>query len=148
MEKSPTTEMVTVFLIEDDDLDAEAIERAFSHAKLANPIVRARNGRDALKKLNDGEVSQPCVILLDINMPRMNGHAFLEALRADERFSKLVVFILTTSKNDEDKWKAYSQHVAGYMVKEEVGDEFIRMISMLDSYWSVVHLPTAATAKT
>ena len=141
MHPKPAPETVTVFLIEDDDLDAEAIERAFHRAKLANPIIRARNGRDALKMLSEGAVPQPCVLLLDINMPRMNGHAFLEALRADERFSKLVVFILTTSRNDEDKCKAYRQHVAGYMVKDEVGEEFVRMICMLDYYCSVVHLP-------
>ena len=134
-------ETVTVFLIEDDDIDAEAIERAFAAAKLANPLIRARNGRDALAMLQQGQVPQPCVILLDINMPRMNGHAFLEALRNDKTYKHLIVFILTTSKNDEDKCKAYKKHVAGYMVKEEVGDEFMRMISMLDSYWKVVHLP-------
>lgn len=135
---------VTVFLVEDDDIDTEAIRRAFRKAKLANPVVRARDGREALAMLRRQEVPQPCVILLDINMPRMNGHEFLEALRADEAFSALIVFVLTTSTSEQDRMKAYEQHIAGYMIKDEVGEQFSRMLTMLDAYWTVVHLPPAS----
>ena len=94
---------VTLLLVEDDAVDAEAIQRAFRQQRIANPFVVVRDGVEALAALR-GErgplVPHPFLVLLDVNMPRMNGIEFLEALRADPVLSRTVVFVLTTSDRD------------------------------------------------
>ncbi|MBK9026776.1 MAG: response regulator [Propionivibrio sp.] len=133
---------VTILLVEDDDVDVMGIERALRKLKILNHIVRAKDGLEALELLRDPHaVRRPYVILLDINMPRMNGLEMLAELRNDPRLTSAVVFVLTTSKSDEDKVAAYKQHVAGYIVKSQVGDGFLRIMEMLDHYWRVVELP-------
>lgn len=144
---SPTdvqTNPVTILLVDDDDVDAMGVQRALQKLKILNPVVRARDGVEGLQKLREpNAVPRPYLILLDINMPRMNGIEMLTELRKDSALSDSVVFILTTSQDDEDKLRAYNQHVAGYIVKTRVGDGFMRVMEMLDHYWRVVELPLA-----
>lgn len=140
-----STEQVNVLLVEDDEIDVEAVRRAFHERRILNPITIARDGIEALEILR-GEngkepIASPFLILLDINMPRMNGFEFLDVLRADEDLCKSVVFVLTTSTDDEDKMRAYAKHVAGYIVKSKAGAGFLDAVSMLDHYWRVVELP-------
>ena len=133
---------VTILLVDDDDVDVMGIKRALSKLKILNPIVRARDGIEGLALLRDPEaVKRPYIILLDLNMPRKNGLEMLTELRDDPKLSNSVVFVLTTSKADEDKVKAYEKHIAGYIIKSEVGDGFLRVMEMLDRYWRVVELP-------
>ncbi|QYJ74913.1 MULTISPECIES: response regulator [Shewanella] len=132
---------VVLFLVDDDDVDYMAVERAMRQMRLLNPLVRARDGKAALEMLNEGVVQGAFVILLDLNMPRMNGLEFLQALRADPQFASAVVFVLTTSRADEDKLAAYSFNVAGYVVKSNIKEEFESIINMLDGYWRIVELP-------
>lgn len=133
---------VTIFLVDDDDIDVMGIERALKKLKIANNLVRARDGFEALEMLRkEGGVEHPYLILLDINMPRMSGIEFLEELRNDAALSSSVVFVLTTSQDDEDKTAVYSKHVAGYIVKNKIDDGFLSMVDMLDHYWRIVELP-------
>jgi len=133
---------VTIMVVDDDDVDAMGIERALKKLKILNPVVRARDGIEGLSILRQPDVvHKPYILLLDINMPRMNGLEMLTILRNDPALSSTVVFMLTTSKIDEDKVAAYNQHVAGYIVKTQVEDCFIRVTTMLDQYWRVVELP-------
>ncbi|WDE07561.1 response regulator [Thalassomonas viridans] len=134
-------EEVTLFLVEDDDIDAMAIERSLRKQKIANPLLRAYDGAQALEMLRDGTVAKPYTILLDIQMPRMNGLEFLTELRKDEALADSVVFILTTSEAEQDIVQSYYHHVAGYFVKNEAGANFCNCICMLDSYWKIVHAP-------
>jgi CheY-like chemotaxis protein len=137
----PTKEL-TILLVEDDEIDVDMTKRAFKNARVANPIVTADNGEDALKKLrSEGEVPRPFIILLDLNMPKMNGLEFLEHLRADEQLASSVVFVLTTSDADRDRWAAYDKQVAGYILKDNVGEGFMNLIGLLDHYWRIVELP-------
>tara|TARA_R110000772_G_C13150421_1_gene424972 strand:+ start:361 stop:786 length:426 start_codon:yes stop_codon:yes gene_type:complete len=136
-----TPKPVTLFLIEDDDVDALTIARSFKKNRVANAIVRATDGVDALEKLRSGDVPKPFIILLDLHMPRMNGHEFLDVLRADEEYANTVVFVLTTSLAREDIQESYNHKVAGYYVKEEAGENFINIVNVLESYWKVVHFP-------
>jgi CheY-like chemotaxis protein len=139
------TKSVRILLVEDDDVDAMAIERGFRQTKIANEIVRARDGIEALAilrgKAPSGHLEKPYVIFLDLNMPRMDGFEFLKELRGDPALARDVVFVLTTSKDDEDKSRAYDQCVAGYVVKTQAGQEFLNLIHMIDHYWRVVELP-------
>lgn len=135
---------VHVLLVEDNEVDVEAVCRAFVKHKIANPIRVASNGVEALRILR-GEgcapLPRPYLILLDINLPRMNGLELLREIRADQRLCEAVVFVLTTSQSDEDKTASYGFNVAGYIVKSDVGAGFIRLVELLDRYWRIVELP-------
>lgn len=131
----------SILLVEDDDIDAMSVQRAFKRMKIANPIVRAKDGIEALEILLKGGVEQPYLILLDLNMPRMGGLEFLDTIRNNPHLELSVVFVLTTSKDDEDKIKAYKNHVAGYIVKEKFDEGFEQLVQMLDHYWRLVELP-------
>ncbi len=139
------TKPVTIIMVEDDDGEAKTLERAFKKAKIANPIRRAVDGIDGLKMLRgeDGHppMAGPYMLLVDINMPRMNGIDFVKALREDEALAPSIAFILTTSKRDEDKVAAYDLNVAGYIVKDTAGSDFLNLIELMDCYWRIVELP-------
>ena len=135
---------LSLFLIEDDDGDAKAVQRAFSKARIANPIVRAMDGVDALDILR-GEngrqkLESPHLLLVDINMPRMNGIELIRTLREDAEFKRLVIFVLTTSKRDEDMIAAYDLSIAGYILKQKAGEDFLQLVEMMDHYWRIVEL--------
>ncbi len=136
---------VNILLIDDDEIDAKAITRAFKKARIGNPIYRAEDGIEALAMLR-GEggcnaIQDPFICLVDLNMPRMDGIEFVKELRRDEALKSSIVFILTTSKRDEDKVAAYDLNVAGYIVKEKAGIDFMHLIGMIDHYWRIVELP-------
>ena len=137
--KSP--QEVTLFLVEDDDVDAMTIERALKKLKIANPMIRARDGIEALEMLRANTVPKPYVTLLDLKMPRMNGIEFMNAVRIDPDLKDMVIFILTSSHEQKDLEAAYSQYAAGYFLKESAGDGLLNIANMLKGYWSVVCLP-------
>ncbi len=132
---------VTIFIVDDDDVDVLGIERALKKLRIANPTIRAKDGIEALELLRKKAIAKPYIILLDINMPRMGGIDFLKELRADDDLCGSVVFMLTTSSDDQDKMLAYKKNVAGYIVKKQVGESFLNIVDMLGHYWRVVELP-------
>ncbi len=136
---------VTFLIVDDDDIDVELIKRAFTKLKIANPVIRAADGIEALEILR-GEggrekIQPPYIILLDINMPRMSGLELLEEIRKDENLHRAVIFMLTTSDNEFDIAHSYDKNVAGYVVKSRVGSSFEEALKMLDHYWRIVELP-------
>lgn len=134
---------LNILLIEDDDGDAMAVGRAFRKARVANPIVRAIDGRDALELLRSDDrrgLQSPFVVFLDVNMPRMNGHEFLAEIRKDPALRKLIVFMLSTSRDKRDIDAAYDRNVAGYIVKGTAGEDFLELASNIDSYWTMVEV--------
>lgn len=134
---------ITLFLIEDDDVDAEDLARALKKKRVGNPIVRARDGQEALDQLGTGAITEPFIILLDLKMPRMGGLEFLEALRSSE-WHQSVVFVLTSSQNDQDICAAYDAYIAGYFVKNRIGEDFMGLIELIDGYWKIATLPKRA----
>jgi CheY-like chemotaxis protein len=132
---------VTLFVVDDDDIDAIALERALLKLRLLNTIQRARDGRQALEMLRSGAISPPYIILLDLNMPRMGGIEFLKELRMDSSLTHAVIFVLTTSKSDEDLVAAYREHVAGYIFKQHMDRDFLEVIGLIEHYWRLVELP-------
>jgi len=136
---------VNLLLVEDDDVDVQGLKRAFAKSRIANPITVARDGIEALEILR-GEngrekLAKPHLILLDLNMPRMNGIEFLAEIRQDEDLKGSVVFMITTSKTDEDKARAYGHNVAGYIVKQDPANTFMEAVSLLEHYWKIVEFP-------
>ncbi len=131
----------TILLVEDDDIDAMGVQRAFKKLKIINPVIRAKDGIDALELLKSGAIGRPFLILLDLNLPRMGGLEMLEILRNDKELKNSVVFVLTTSKDDNDKFAAYDQNIAGYIIKEKLHHGFDELVKLLDHYWRLVELP-------
>jgi CheY-like chemotaxis protein len=138
-------EHVHILLVEDDDIDAELVLRAYRRHSLANPFTIVRDGVEALEVLRGSarteRLPRPYLILLDINMPRMNGIEFLHEVRHDSDLRRSIVFVLTTSNNDEDKLAAYNEQIAGYLLKANVGEDFCNVIALLDSYRNAVEFP-------
>lgn len=134
---------VTIILVEDDDVDIQGIQRALHKNKIANPMTVVHDGVEALEFLRgaDHDALRPYLILLDINMPRMNGIEFLREVRNDPQLRDSIVFVLTTSRADEDRFEAYHLNVAGYIVKADAGSSFVSAVEMLDRYWKIVEFP-------
>jgi len=139
------TKPIKILLLEDDDGDAKAVIRAFKKAKVLNPITRAIDGVEGLEILREengnGKFSPPYLLLVDLSMPRMTGIEFIRELRNDPILKKTIVFVLTTSKNEEDKKLAYDLNVAGYIVKETAGRDFLNLIDLMNTYWRIIELP-------
>lgn len=138
---------VQVLLVEDDEIDAEAVKRAFRKQRIANPIHLVPNGLEALNVLRGtngvAPLQRPHLVLLDLNMPKMGGLEFLEELRKDPQLRDTIVFVLTTSDADRDKISAYGKNVAGYVLKSRVGEDFINLVNVIDHYWRYVEFPPA-----
>ncbi len=132
---------VTILLVEDDDGDAKGVQRAFQKAKLRNPIHRAVDGIEAVTMLRGGEIPCPRILLVDLNMPRMNGLEFVRTLRSDQELRQSVIFILTTSEREEDKIAAYNLNVSGYVSKAKAAEDFQNLVQLLDDYNRIVSLP-------
>jgi CheY-like chemotaxis protein len=131
-----------ILLVEDDDVDVMNVKRAFDKNHIANPLFVAGNGLEALEKLRSGEVPQGRrIVLLDLNMPKMNGIEFLRELRNDPALAPTPVVVLTTSNNDRDKIEAYNLNVAGYLVKPVAFAEFSELMVTLNKYWTLVEMP-------
>jgi DNA-binding response OmpR family regulator len=138
-------QLLNLLLVEDDDGDAKAVRRAFQKAKIANPILRAIDGMEALEMMKgaNGKAKppHPVVLLVDMNMPRMNGIEFVRALRADDDLRRSIVFMLTTSSNEMDKIAAYDLNVAGYIVKATAGQDFLNLVNLMSCFWRIVEMP-------
>jgi CheY-like chemotaxis protein len=130
-----------ILLVEDDALDVMNVRRAFKQNKLTNPIHVAQNGIEALAILRRGTLPARHLVLLDLNMPKMNGIEFLRELRADANLCATSVVVLTTSNEDRDRIEAYKLNVAGYLLKPVTFPSFVDLMATLNKYWTLVELP-------
>ncbi len=134
--------MLNILLIEDDQVDVMNVQRAFERNKILNPLYLAGDGIEALEMLRNGRVpAERRIILLDLNMPRMNGIEFLRALRADPALAPSPVIVLTTSNDERDRVDAYNLNVAGYLLKPVTFTNFVEVMAALNKYWTLVELP-------
>jgi CheY-like chemotaxis protein len=130
-----------VLLVEDDSVDAMTVKRAIKDLKVTNPLVHMLNGEEALDYLRNNSKRKPCIILLDLNMPRMNGIEFLKIIKADNNFRKIPVIVLTTSREERDKVETFKLGVAGYMLKSINYKEFVETVQTISLYWTLSELP-------
>jgi CheY-like chemotaxis protein len=130
-----------ILLLEDDTVDAMTVKRATKDLNVTNTLVRVINGEEALKYLRDSANIKPCVILLDLNMPKMNGIEFLKIAKADPQLRGIPVIVLTTSRADQDKFECFSNSIAGYIVKPVDYKGFLEAIRILNLYWTLSELP-------
>jgi CheY-like chemotaxis protein len=133
---------LNILLVEDDQVDVMNVQRAFKKNNISNPLWMAGNGVEALDVLRSGDLPQSrLLVLLDLNMPRMNGIEFLRSLRADPDLKHLPVVVLTTSDDERDRVEAYQMNVAGYIVKPVTFVNFCEAMATLNKYWSLVEMP-------
>ncbi|MBF0612271.1 MAG: response regulator [Magnetococcales bacterium] len=130
-----------ILLVEDDRVDAMTVQRALKSIHVTNRLVVTNNGEEAIAWLKDSTNDPPCIILLDLNMPRMNGLEFLEILKHDSQLKTLPVIVLTTSKDELDRVKSFRLGVAGYMVKPVDYMQFVDVIRTINMYWTLSELP-------
>jgi CheY-like chemotaxis protein len=134
--------LLNILLVEDDRVDVKNVERALRKNNLSNPLFVASNGLEGLRMLRDGTVpGGRRLILLDLNMPKMNGIEFLRELRADPALASSTVVVLTTSNDDRDKVAAYDLHAAGYLLKPVTFANFVEVMAALNKYWALVEMP-------
>ncbi|MFT6091836.1 MAG: CheY-like chemotaxis protein [Sulfitobacter sp.] len=132
---------MNILLVEDNPLDAMIVERTISKIAPGTFIERAEDGIEALEVINSGTLPIPFMVLLDINMPRMNGHEFLKELRSNSGASSSIVFMFTTSDSAQDIEKAYAERVNGYIVKRHNKEGMKSVLQTLQSYWTTCELP-------
>ena len=133
---------LNILLVEDDRVDVMNVRRAFERAHILNPIWVAGDGIDALEMLRRGDVPHDdLLILLDLNLPRMDGIEFLGVLRQDDELGRTPVVVLTTSDAETDRMRAYDFNVAGYIVKPVTFPAFVDTVATLNKYWMLVEMP-------
>jgi CheY-like chemotaxis protein len=139
--------VINILLVEDDEVDVMNVRRAFRKGGITNPLFTAGNGLEALDMLKGQRGQNPVVpssrrlILLDLNMPKMNGIEFLKILRADPDLKSTPVVVLTTSAEDRDRIEAYNLNVAGYLLKPVTFEPFVQTMATLNTYWTLCEMP-------
>lgn len=134
-------EKISILLVEDDHVDIMTIKRAFKDLKITNPVNVCENGLEALDFLRDQQKHLPGIILLDLNMPKMNGIEFLQEIKDDEQLKLIPVVVLTTSKEEQDKVESFKLGVAGYMIKPVDYMQFVEIIRTIHLYWTLSEIP-------
>ena len=141
-----TRKAIDVLLVEDDPGDVLMTQEAFEHNKVRNTLTVVADGVSALAYLRkEGEhadASTPDLILLDLNLPKMDGREVLEALKADERLRMIPVVVLTTSEAEDDVVRSYALHANAYVTKPVDFEAFITVVRQIDEFFvEVVRLP-------
>lgn len=131
----------SILLIEDDAIDIMAVKRAVKELNISNPLKTVGNGEEALIYLRDVQHDMPGIILLDLNMPRMNGIEFLQIAKNDNSLKRIPVIVLTTSQEQQDKVQSFNFSVAGYMTKPIDYLKFVEIIHTIHLYWTISELP-------
>jgi CheY-like chemotaxis protein len=130
-----------ILLIEDDDIDAMAVERTLTDLKLKNPLIRKSTAEEALAYLRNTKAQKPCIILLDLQMPKISGIEFLRIARTENIIEKIPVVVLTSSKDEQKVLESFELSVAGYIVKNTQYDDFLKIIDAVNHYWTLSELP-------
>lgn len=130
-----------ILLVEDNPMDLDLTLRAFNRKKFSNVIQIARDGEEALAYIPRWEAGepQPAVILLDINLPKINGLEVLRQLKAHERFRRIPVVVLTSSREDRDLRTAYDLGVNSYIEKPVNFGKFMDVAEQIELYWCVLN---------
>jgi len=133
---------LNILLVEDDQVDVMNVKRAFEKNRITNPLHVATDGVEGLAMLRNGNFPKDRrLVLLDLNMPRMNGIELLREIRRDPDLQSTPVVVLTTSNDDRDKVDAYNLNVAGYLLKPVTFTNFVEVMAALNKYWALVELP-------
>ena len=125
----------SILLVEDDSVDVMTLKRVFKKIRVKNPLHVCGNGEEALQWLEQNKADKPGLILLDLNMPRMNGLEFLKVVKKDEALKIIPIVVLTTSSDPMDRQESFKSNVAGYMLKSLNHEEYLQTIGFIRDYW-------------
>jgi CheY-like chemotaxis protein len=131
----------SILLVEDDQVDVMTIRRALKEIHVSNPLTVCEHGEAALAQLRAPQAERPCIILLDLNMPVMNGIEFLQRIKQDAALRSIPVVVLTTSEEQQDKLRSFDLGVAGYMAKPVDYRRFVEVIRSINLYWTISEMP-------
>jgi CheY-like chemotaxis protein len=135
---------LNILLVEDDDVDVLNVQRAFRLANITNPLTSVKDGVEALERLrSDDFPAARRLVLLDLNLPRMNGIEFLREVRKDPVLKPTCVVVLTTSDHEKDKIDAFDLNVAGYLLKPVTLIKFVETMAAIIKYWTLGEMPSA-----
>ena len=131
-----------ILLVEDDEIDQMTVRRALKEIHVVNRVDVCANGEEALEFLKDPKTEEPGIILLDLNMPKMNGIEFLRAIaEEEERLKRIPVVVLTTSQEEQDKIESFCLGIAGFMLKPVDYKQFVEVVRTIDLYWTLSEFP-------
>ena len=141
-----SVEPIKILLVEDQPADVRLTEEVLKQGKVANEMFVAEDGEKAMQFLRQqgefAEAPRPDLVILDLNLPRMDGKEVLQAIKSDPAFLKIPVLMLTTSAAERDILDAYAHHVNAYITKPIDLDEFVAVVSSIEQFWlSIVRLP-------
>ena len=125
-----------ILLVEDDFVDASTAKQALQDLRVRNPVIHKTDGEEALEYLRDRNNDKPAMILLDLNMPKINGIELLQIMKADAELQQIPVIALTVSKYEQDKLDTFDFGVAGYVIKAVDYDAFLRAMDIIIQYWA------------
>jgi CheY-like chemotaxis protein len=130
-----------ILLVEDNRLDAMVVRHALDDLKVINELVHTAKGEEAMEYLKSETSEKPCLILLDLDMPKTNGVEFLRIIKADETLKKIPVVVLTASSEEQDVIETFKPGVAGYIVKPVDYIKFLEVMRKVSLYWTLSELP-------
>jgi len=130
-----------ILLVEDDSVDAMTVKRAMRDLQVDHSVIHSVNGEEAMKYLTSPDMEKPFVILLDLNMPKMNGIEFLKVMKAYPELKTIPVIVLTTSKERRDILDSFELGASGYMIKPVDYSKFVEILSRIIIYWNSSELP-------
>jgi len=130
-----------ILLVEDDEVDAITTRKALSEINVANELIHKYDGKEALEYLRNEGNARPCIILLDLDMPQMDGFEFLSAVKSEDSLKKIPLVILAASDEDENVTKAFESAAAGYILKTVDYGQFVEMMRTVNDYWTLSRLP-------
>jgi CheY-like chemotaxis protein len=130
-----------ILLVEDDSVDAMTVKRAMRDLKVDHSVIHLVNGEEAMKYLTSPDMEKPFVVLLDLNMPKMNGIEFLKVMKTYPELKTIPVIVLTTSKEQRDILGSFELGASGYMVKPVDYSKFVEILSKIVTYWNSSELP-------
>ncbi len=138
---------ISVLLVEDDPGDVVLIEEAFEHNKVRNRLMVVGDGVEAMEYLRAEGGDRPDLVLLDLNLPRMDGREVLQAIKSDPELASIPVVLLATSEAEEDVLRSYNLHANCYVTKPVDLEQFIVVVKSIDMFWlTVVTLPNGKEA--
>ena len=130
-----------ILLVEDDRVDAMTVKRALKELNVINRLDIVSNGEEALEYLKNRENIKPCIVLLDLNMPKMNGIELLKTVKQDNTLKMIPVVVLTTSTQEQDRIESFNHSIAGYMIKPVDYKTFVETMKTIEMYWTLSELP-------
>ena len=130
-----------ILLVEEDRMDAMMVEHALKDLNVTNQLIHLNNGKEALDYLRDNNKENPCVILLDLNMPETNGVEFIRAIKADKILKKTPIVVLAASTEEQDVIESFNLIIDGYVLKPVDYKKFVEVIRTVDLYWTLSQMP-------